>query len=77
MKVSPTVSYISNNSIEAAAYAVLQRYGQEFDAVTRLPVPVEQIADFMMELSLDWGPIADSDENPVLAFIDPEGRGLG
>jgi Zn-dependent peptidase ImmA (M78 family) len=74
MKINPAVSFISNTAIEASAYGVLERYGREFEPITELPVPVERIADFMLQLGIDWGPIADNEENPVLAFIDPEGH---
>jgi Zn-dependent peptidase ImmA (M78 family) len=74
MKINPSVSFISKNAIEASAYGLLERYGREIEPITELPIPVERIADFMLHLSLDWGPIADNEEHPVLAFIDPEGH---
>lgn len=71
MQIIPSVSYMRKADVEASAYALLSRYGAEFEPVVELPVPVEKIADFLLELSLDWGPIADEAASPVLAYIDP------
>lgn len=63
MKVSPVVTYLK-------ASALLARYGKKVGAIVAPPVPVEGIADLLLELNLSWEDIADTDDAPVLAFID-------
>ena len=72
MKVNQNVSFMSGNAIESSAYALLRRYSENFEPIAEPPVPVERIADLLLELTPDWGPIEDEEDNPILAFIDPE-----
>jgi Zn-dependent peptidase ImmA (M78 family) len=70
MQVTPVTTYLKNSEIEARAYAMLKRFSDEVEPILAPPVPVEKIADFLLELNLSWVPIRDTDEEPVLAYID-------
>lgn len=70
MQVNPVTSYLTNAEIEARACALLDRYAAEIAPIAAPPVPVEKIADLLLELNLSWVPIRDTDEEPTLAFID-------
>lgn len=76
MRVDPHPVYKNDSDIEAAANALLDRYHKEIEAISEPPVPVEAIADFLLELHLDWGPIEDEDGAPVLAYINAQTRAI-
>jgi Zn-dependent peptidase ImmA (M78 family) len=72
LKVSPVVGYLTEGEIEARANLLLERYGKKHGQITAPPVPVERIADLLLELNLSWGPILEKDNDLVLAFINAE-----
>lgn len=74
MQLDPVTPNISNQEIEARANALLDRYGAELEPIIKPPVPVEKIADLLLELNLYWAPIEDTDEEPIMAYIDASKR---
>ena len=52
-----TTRYLPDVHIERQAARLLNRYEREFEAVTELPVPVEDIADVLLELGILWGSV--------------------
>ena len=68
-QIRNTVPYFPEPYIERKANKLLHRYEEEFSCkITSPPIPVEEIADFLLELNLDWEEI---DEEDVLAFLKP------
>ena len=50
-----TVQYLPDARIEAKAIQLLNRYESQYDTVTGPPIPVEEIADNLLELGILWG----------------------
>ncbi len=72
MKIKPNVHFIPNGELERQANFLIDRYHKEIEPILTPPIPVEQIADFLLDLAIDWTSIPDDDDAPILAFIDPE-----
>lgn len=52
------VPYLSEQQIEARANEVLAAYGRVSKAPVSLPVPIEKIAHAVLDLSVEWTPLA-------------------
>lgn len=74
MHIDPTVAYISDRDIEVHATTLLAQYSRELEQIVTPPVPVEQIADFLLKLNIDWSPIPDDNASPILGCIIPATR---
>lgn len=74
MQINPQVSFIPKARLEALANSLLARYGREIEPIFGPPVPVEKIADFLLELNLEWLEIPDTEAEPILAYLDPRSR---
>ena len=74
MQINPHPPYLPRANLEEAANTLLDRYVQEIEPINRPPVPVEEIADFLLELSLEWLEIPDTDEEPILAYLHPHSK---
>jgi len=77
MQIQPNVSYLPDAVLEAHASRLIGRYGQAYGALSQFPVPVERIADLLLELDLLWEPIPDTLETWTLAYLDPAIRRIG
>ncbi len=53
---------------------MLDRYAWEIEPIAIPPVPVEKIADFLLDLSLEWLDIPDTVEEPILAYLQPDSK---
>ena len=71
MHIKPDAPFIPEVKLEQLANALLDRYDREIAPILALPVPVEEIADFLLELGLEWLDIPDSDDDPILAYLHP------
>ncbi len=69
MEINPHVPYISKAKLEMQAKTLLRRYAREIEPIDSPPIPVEEIADFLLQLDLEWLEIPDTDEAPVLAYL--------
>jgi tetratricopeptide (TPR) repeat protein len=74
MQINPQVPFISDASLEELADELLDRYEREIEPIFRPPVPVEGIADFLLELNLEWLEIPDTKTEPILAYLDPRSK---
>lgn len=74
MQVNRQVPYLSDSDLEALAGELLERYAWEIEPIATPPVPIEKIADFLLELNIEWLPIPDTDEAPILAYLNPDSR---
>lgn len=72
--VNPDVPYLKKGEIEAKANKLLQLYNEEVEKVLVPPIPVEKIAEILLNLTIDWVSISDTDEKPILALIDPQSK---
>ena len=72
MQIKSAVSYLSEAELEAFAIRLLRRYEREIEPIDTPPVPVERIADFLLELGLEWQAIPDTEDEPILAYLQPE-----
>jgi len=77
MHVRPDLSFVPDAALEIRAGQLLQRYTQAYGPVTEFPVPVEHIADLLLELDLLWEPIPDGPAVWTLAYLDPANRRVG
>ena len=66
-----TVQYLPDARIEARAIQLLNRYQSNYDMVKGLPIPVEEIADNLLELGILWGPVFEKAGTTTLAGLEP------
>lgn len=71
VQIAAGAPFISDATLEELAEALLDRYEAEIEPITAPPVPVEQIADFLLELNIEWLDIPDTEEAPILAYLHP------
>ena len=69
-----TTRYLPDVYIERQAIRLLNRYEREFEAVTKPPVPVEDIADGLLDLRILWDALPESAGTSTLAGLDPDER---
>ena len=69
-----TTRYLPDVHIERQATRLLNRYEHEFEAVTEPPVPVEDIADVLLELGILWGSVSEAVGTSTLAGLEPNER---
>ena len=69
-----TARYLPDVQIEERAIRLLSRYEPDFGAVTGPPVPVEEIADGLLDLRLLWDSVSESASTTVLAGLEPQKR---
>ncbi len=69
-----TASYLPDVQIEWRATRLLHRYEREFGAVTEPPVPVEDIADGLLDLRILWETLPESAGASTLAGLNPPER---
>ena len=69
-----TTTYLPDVHIERQAARLLNRYEREFEAVTEPPVPVEDIADVLLELGILWGSVSEAVGASTLAGLEPNER---
>lgn len=74
MQINPLVPYIPQQELEELANALLREYAHTVEPISAPPVPVEEIADFLLELNIEWLDIDDSDDEPILAFLHPASK---
>jgi hypothetical protein len=76
MQIKSHVPFVPDSELEARANLLLKRYCREIEPILRPPVPVEEIADFLLELNVEWGPISDTEDKPILAYIHAESKAI-
>jgi Zn-dependent peptidase ImmA (M78 family) len=69
LQVNPHIPFISETDLEQRANDLLVQFARAIEPVQSPPVPVEKIADFLLNLNIDWVEIPDTEEEPVLAYI--------
>ena len=69
-----TARYLPDVRIAERAIGLLSRYESDFGAVTGPPVPVEDIADGLLDLRLLWDSVSESASTTVLAGLEPQKR---
>jgi hypothetical protein len=74
MQINPQVPFISEARVEELANDLLDQYNWEIEPIFGPPIPVERIADFLLELNLEWLNIPDTEEEPILAYLDPPSK---
>ena len=65
------VEFIPDEVIEEKAYQLLSSYEARFGKITRPPVPMNRIIERHLDLKFDWDEIPDTDEEMILACLDP------
>jgi Zn-dependent peptidase ImmA (M78 family) len=74
MQINPHIPFLSKDRLESLANALLDQFEQEIEPLPAPPVPVEKIADFLLDLNLEWLEIDDTDDEPILAYLLPGAR---
>ena len=69
-----TTRYLPDVHIEKQATRLLNRYEREFKAVTEPPVPVEDIADGLLDLRILWDTLPESAGTSTLGGLNPPER---
>ena len=69
-----TTRYLPDIHIERVATRLLSRYECQFGAVTKPPVPVEDIADGLLDLRILWDALSESAGTSTLAGLNPDER---
>lgn len=71
MQINSHVPFIPQRELEALANTLLGEYARAIEPISMPPVPVEEIADFLLELNIEWLAIDDTEDEPILAFLHP------
>ena len=69
-----TTRYLPDVHIEKQATRLLNRYEREFKAVTEPPVPVDDIADGLLDLRILWDTLPESAGTSTLGGLNPPER---
>ena len=69
-----TVQFLPDARIEAKAIHLLNRYESEYGKVSGPPIPVEEIADNLLELGILWGSVSEAVGTTTLAGLEPDER---
>lgn len=65
-----TATYLPSNEIERRAYLLIGDYEKKYGRISP-PVPVERIAENVLDLILEWSVIPESSGNIIFAGLDP------
>lgn len=76
MQINPAVPYLKTAVLEARAADLLQHYEQTFEVVVAPPVPIEAIAELLLELDFDWVPMVEPAGEAILGCLHPERRAI-
>lgn len=68
--------YMEPKEIEAKAEGLLHGFEKHVGRPLRIPIEVSLLAEGYLDLSIDWTPIPDDAEGPILAYIDPARKEL-
>ncbi len=68
------VGFIPDKVIEHKAYRLLTDFEVRFGKIARPPIPINKIIERHLELRFDWDDIEDTDEEKILAYLDPAER---
>ncbi len=71
MQINPHVPFIADETLRELADDLLAAYEREIAPIAEPPVPVEKVADFLLELNIEWLPIPDEEATPILAYLHP------
>lgn len=69
-----TAQYLPDARIEARAVRLMNRYESEYGTVAEPPIPVEEIADNLLELGILWGSVSEVSGTTTLAGLEPSER---
>ena len=69
-----TTGYLPDIQIERRATRLLSRYESQFGTVAEPPVPVEDIADGLLELGILWDSVSEATGTSTLAGLEPNER---
>ena len=69
-----TVRYLPDARIEERAIRLLNRYESKFGTVVKPPIPVEEIADGLLELGILWDSVSEAVGTSTLAGLEPHER---
>lgn len=67
-------SWLKSEDIEFRAAEILRQYEDKRGPVTKPPIPIEQLIEGTLELTIDWCQIAEKPGEVILACIDPQER---
>lgn len=63
--------YLPPEYIERCAYALIGKYEERYGRISP-PVPVERIAENVLDLTLEWNAIPESHGEVIFACLDPK-----
>jgi hypothetical protein len=66
--------YYRPEIIAKRAGEILARYFAQARVTLSIPIPIERIAEDLLDLQILWQPIPDKDENTVLAGLSPRNQ---
>jgi hypothetical protein len=66
--------FIPDDELEQRANRMLSRWEACEKSPLQPPVPVQLIAEVLLDLRFDWDVIADTDATPILAYVNPATR---
>ena len=69
-----TAQYLPDARIEEKSIQLLNRCESEFGAVTIPPIPVEEIADNLLESGILWGSVSEAAGATTLVGLEPNER---
>ena len=69
-----TTRYLPDVHIERQATRLLNRYEREVETLTEPPVPVEDIADGLLDLRILWDALPEAAGTSTLAGLEPHER---
>ena len=69
-----TIRHLPDIEIESRAMRLLNRYEREFARLAEPPVPVEDIADGLLDLRILWDSVSEAAGTSTLAGLEPGER---
>ena len=69
-----TTRYLPDVHVEREATRLLNQYEREFGTVTKPPVPIEDIADGLLDLRILWDSMSEAAGTSTLASLEPQDR---
>lgn len=66
--------FIPAEIIEEKALKMLAGFESQYGKIVQPPVPIDRIVERYLDLWIDWDDIEDTDDEKILAYLDPDNK---
>lgn len=74
LQITPNREWLRPEFIEAKAQARLEAYESQYGRIASLPIPVHHLVEAHLNIRIDWDHISESEDESILAYINPSTR---